>query len=69
MTDQRLLVLEEKLAHQEHTLAEMSQELYLQQGRIDALERLGRSLAERLQGINQRLEEPGQDGPQPPPHY
>ena len=69
MSDDRLIALEEKFAHQEHALAEMSAELYRQQQHLDHLEQLCRQLAQRLQGLTERLGEDAGTDLERPPHY
>ena len=61
----RIIALEEKLAHQEHAVAELGDALYAQQRRIEALEDLGRELLEQVR----RLREGREGGESAPPHY
>lgn len=68
MSDERLDRLEEKLAHQEHTLIELNDALAKQQDSIMLLERLCASMAEQIKALG---ESRGGDGAQDerPPHY
>ena len=65
LEESRIIALEEKLAHQEHAVAELSDALYAQQRRIEALEGLGRELLEQVR----RLREGREGGESAPPHY
>lgn len=67
MTENRLIALEEQLAYQEHTIADLNQALYLQHNRIDSLERRCEELAERLRQLGEEL--PSGSGALEPPHY
>ncbi|KYG67262.1 SlyX protein [Bdellovibrio bacteriovorus] len=67
MTEERLIDIETKIAHQEHLLEELSQVLYEQQKTIDHLEK-------RLIQLSKKIEDGpdgGDIGPanQKPPHY
>ncbi|MEO1204534.1 MAG: SlyX family protein [Pseudomonadota bacterium] len=70
MREERLIDLETRIAHQDHTLAELNDVVTDQQARIMQLETLVRSLAERLAS----LAEEGQSSSasaadEKPPHY
>lgn len=67
MTEQRLIDLETKIAHQEHLLEELNEVIYQQQKTIDKLEATISSLAKRYQDLLV-----GGDEIRPnekPPHY
>jgi SlyX protein len=67
-TESRLAALEERLAHQDHAIHELSSELYRQQQQIADLElHLGR-LRDRLEPLEQAVaaDDPGHEIP---PHY
>ncbi len=68
MPDARIDELEARLAHQDHAVHELSNEVYTQQQQISKLETLVRQLAERLAPL-----ELAQSGSKPqdeiPPHY
>lgn len=68
MSEDRLIDIESKLAHQEQLLNELNEVLTEQQGRIMQLEQLSTSLIERVRAIGDAA--PG-DGPvdERPPHY
>lgn len=67
MTEDRLIDIETKIAHQEHILEELSQVLYEQQKTIDHLEKRLVQLSKKLEDANDN----GDIGPanQKPPHY
>ncbi len=68
MSENRLIDIETRIAHQDHALAELNDVVTDQQARIMQLETLVRSLAERLAS----LAEEGQSGAavdEKPPHY
>ncbi|MCP1675955.1 SlyX protein [Natronocella acetinitrilica] len=68
MSEERITILEEKLAYQEHAVAELSDALYRQQQRVDLLESLCAQMADRLRKLGERSE--GSDeGSELPPHY
>ena len=68
MSEDRLIDIESKLAHQDQLLMELNEVLTAQQGRIMQLEQLSTSLIERVRAIDDAT--PG-DGPadERPPHY
>lgn len=67
MTEQRLIDIEIKLAHHEHTIAELNQALSDQQAQLTRLEALCKSLAEKVRSQSGDLDMPPQD--ERPPHY
>ena len=74
MTDQRLDMLEEKLAYLEASNAEMSEEIFRQQQEIAALTKAHHQLLERLQIIEDAEAEAnagrmGSMAMEKPPHY
>jgi SlyX protein len=68
MSEDRLIDIESKLAHQEQLLMELDEVITEQQGRIMQLEQLSTSLMERVRAIGDSTPE---DGPvdERPPHY
>ena len=68
MSEDRLVDIETKLAHQDHMLYELDDVVTRQQERIMQLEKLCDSLLERVRAIGESV--PG-DAPQDerPPHY
>jgi len=66
--DARIIELESRVALQDDSLNELSDEIYRQQQQIARLETSVRRLAERLQSIE--LAEPAEKPPdEVPPHY
>ncbi len=66
--DEKIIEIQEKLAHQEHMLSSLNEALTNQQAQISKLEALCQSLVERIR----TLAEAGPDdeeGDQRPPHY
>lgn len=68
MNDDRIMRLEEKLAFQEHTIAELNDVLVRQQQRLEVLEQRSQHLVARLQQLAERLPEGGEQQ-EIPPHY
>ena len=68
MSDERLIDLETRIAHQDQALAELNDVVTDQQSRIMQLERLCASLAERVAAIPD-AHESGDRGDERPPHY
>jgi SlyX protein len=68
MSEDRLIDIESKLAHQDQLLSELNEVLTEQQGRIMQLEQLSTSLIERVRAIGDAAPN---DGPvdERPPHY
>jgi uncharacterized coiled-coil protein SlyX len=60
--------LEARLAHQDHSLLELSNEVYSQQRQIAALELLVRQLRERIEPLEQ-AQPAGDPASEVPPHY
>ncbi len=68
MTDDRLVDIETKLAHQEQMLIELNDALTKQQDSIMTLERLCASISERLRSLGDaETSSPPED--ERPPHY
>ena len=66
--DERMNRLEERLAHHEMTVQELSDAMFEQQQRMDRLEALVKEMIDRLQSMSER----GDGGTQvdeKPPHY
>jgi SlyX protein len=66
--DERLIELESKIAHQEHSLQTLGEELYLQQQKLEQLETTCNFLAEQLKtqaGSASAIN----TGDEKPPHY
>lgn len=68
MTEDRFITIETKLAHQEHTIAELNDVITKHQEKIMQLEELCASLVDRVRSIGEAM--PG-DAPKDerPPHY
>jgi SlyX protein len=68
MSDDRLIDIESKLAHQDQLLFELNEVLTEQQARIMQLEQLSKSLIDRVRAIGDAAPD---DGPvdERPPHY
>ncbi len=68
MSEDRLIDIESKLAHQDQLLVELNEVVTEQQGRIMQLEQLSSSLIERVRAIGDAAPE---EGPvdERPPHY
>jgi SlyX protein len=68
MTEDRFIDIETKLAHQEHTIAELNDVITNHQEKIMQLEELCASLLDRVRSIGEAM--PG-NAPQDekPPHY
>ena len=68
MSDERLVDIETKLAHQDQLLLELNNVITDQQARIMRLEERYAALAERVRSIRDSV--PGDSGPdERPPHY
>ena len=67
MDDERLTRIEERLAHQEQAVGELSDVLHRQQAQLDHLEALCKQLTERYSGLQD--DEPGDPLDEKPPHY
>ena len=68
MDDERLTRVEERLAHQEHAVGELSDVLHRQQLQLERLETLCRQLGERLASLQQG-QAAGNPLDEKPPHY
>ena len=67
-TEQRLIDLETKVAHQDRSLLELSEELYQQQQQITLLEERCRKLVEQLESVVAASPSANPDD-EVPPHY
>ncbi|HVK98876.1 MAG TPA: SlyX family protein [Dongiaceae bacterium] len=65
--DERLIELETRVAFQEHSLQQLSDEMYRQQKQIERLDRLCQVLLQQLQDVSTAL--PGKTQDEKPPHY
>ena len=68
MSEERLIELESRLAHQDQTILELNDVVTDQQSRIMQLERLCKSLAERLASLAESSQA-GSSDDERPPHY
>lgn len=68
MSEERIIAIETKLAHQEQTLIELNDALANQQDSIITLERLCASIAERLRSLDDGESSSPPDDERPP-HY
>ena len=68
MSEDRLIEIESKLAHQEQLVLELNEVVTEQQSKIMQLEQLCKSLVERIRSLGEAATG---DTPQddPPPHY
>ena len=67
-TEERLIDLEAKIAHQDQSLNELSDEIFRQRKQLDQLEATCRYLLDKVRALT----EPGADsdpGTEQPPHY
>ena len=69
MSEERLIDIETRIAHQDHVLADLNDVVTDQQARIMQLETLVRSLAERLLSLAEEGQSPGSATDEKPPHY
>jgi SlyX protein len=68
MSDERLVDIETKLAHQDHLMIQLNDVITNQQEQIMKLEELCASLVERVRSIGDSM--PDSASPEePPPHY
>ena len=67
--EQRFEQLEEKLAYQEMTAAELSEEIFRQQKEIDALTKAHQSMVQRLEALQDVAAEGEGSENEKPPHY
>ena len=68
MSEERIIAIETKLAHQEQMLIELNDALANQQDSISTLERLCASIAERLRSLDDGDSSSPPDDERPP-HY
>ena len=68
MSDERLIEIETRIAHQDHALNELNDVVTSQQARIMHLERLCASLAERIADMSEAARS-GSAEDERPPHY
>ena len=68
MSEERLELIESKLAYQEQSLNELDEALAGQQARIAELEALCKSLISRVQTIGEAVPQAGAEDERPP-HY
>jgi len=68
MEDEKLIDIESKLAHQEHTIAELNDALSSQQMQISKLEHQVVTLIDRVRSLSESAPAGGTDD-EPPPHY
>ena len=68
MEDEKLIDIESKLAHQEHTIAELNDALSSQQMQISKLEHQVVTLIDRVRSLSESAPAGGSDD-EPPPHY
>lgn len=65
--EQRLEALESRIAHQDQTIHDLSQELFAQQKQVEQLQRHTRLLAQRLEEARHGVADAV--GDERPPHY
>ena len=68
-TESRIDELESRLAQQDHSILELSDEVYQQQKQIAQLEVMVRHLAERLQQVEPDDSPGNKPADEIPPHY
>lgn len=68
MAEERLIDMETKIAHQEHTVAELNDALASQQVQIAKLELQVKTLIDRIRAIADAAPGGAEDDA-PPPHY
>jgi len=68
VTEEQLIEIEMKIAHQEHTVALLNDALTSQQAQIANLELQVRVLTDRIKAISEAAPGGSEDN-QPPPHY
>ena len=68
MEHEKLVDIESKLAHQEHTIAELNDALSSQQMQISKLEHQVVTLIDRVRSLSESAPAGGTDD-EPPPHY
>lgn len=65
--ERRLEALESRIAHQDQTIQDLSQELFAQQRQLEQLQRHTRLLAQRLEEARHGVADAATD--ERPPHY
>ena len=68
MNEERTIALETKIAHQEHAIAELNDEVVRQQAALSALESRVDALLDRVRALSDSMPA-GAPGDEPPPHY
>jgi len=68
MEHEKFIDIESKLAHQEHTIAELNDALSSQQMQISKLEHQVVTLIDRVRSLSESAPAGGSDD-EPPPHY
>jgi len=68
MEHEKFIDIESKLAHQEHTIAELNDALSSQQMQISKLEHQVVTLIDRVRSLSESAPAGGTDD-EPPPHY
>jgi SlyX protein len=68
MEHEKFVDIESKLAHQEHTIAELNDALSSQQMQISKLEHQVVTLIDRVRSLSESAPAGGTDD-EPPPHY
>ena len=68
MSEERIIELESRLAHQDQALHELNDVVTSQQARLMQLEQLCRSLADRVRALGEGMTAAG-PGDERPPHY
>lgn len=68
MSEDRLIEIESKLAHQEQLLSELNEALTAQQAQLMQLQELSTSLVERVRAIGESAPD-GAPSDERPPHY
>lgn len=69
MSDDRIRILEEKLAHMELAVSELDATVYRQQQALDELGRRLRRVDDKLARLSERVEAGNDADNAPPPHY
>lgn len=69
MSEDRLVAVEEKLAHQEHAVHELHEVVYAQQRQIEKLELRCGQLGNRVAALSEQLQGQSDEAGQKPPHY
>jgi len=69
MSEERIVAIEEKIAHQEHTVQTLNETVYAQQRQLDQLRSEVLELALQLRSLSESIHAPGDGKEPPPPHY